>query len=168
MALKRSTRTFLDDCHHAGIEVSGTPACCAKREETLSAQISERESSNPSSRRESREASVIREAPPLPLARKQGLVPSQVDDPPSASGRPDRARELRPPNLPSLPMTSLSVQRTISMEDRPPNFGLVVPGVYRSSYPRPDDYPFIQQLGLKTMVYVRPIPLPLPTLCGSY
>ncbi|KAL2755280.1 hypothetical protein ACRALDRAFT_1043485 [Sodiomyces alcalophilus JCM 7366] len=153
MALKRSTRTFLDDCHHAGVEVTGTPACCAKREESLSTQVSEKESSNPSSRDGSREASVTLETPPFPLARKQGLVPPEVEHQPSASGRPDRARDLRPFNLPTLPTAPpSSMQRTTSMEDRPPNFGLVVPGVYRSSYPRPEDYPFIQQLGLKTMI----------------
>ena len=34
----------------------------------------------------------------------------------------------------------------------PVNFGIVVPGVYRSSYPRPQDYPFIKDLGLKTIM----------------
>ncbi|KAM0263793.1 hypothetical protein ACHAQJ_001111 [Trichoderma viride] len=38
------------------------------------------------------------------------------------------------------------------MEDRPVNFGLVVPGVYRSSYPKADDYGFIKGLKLKTVV----------------
>jgi hypothetical protein len=32
------------------------------------------------------------------------------------------------------------------------NFGTVVPGVYRSSYPRSHHYPFIQSLKLKTIV----------------
>jgi tyrosine-protein phosphatase SIW14 len=34
----------------------------------------------------------------------------------------------------------------------PDNFGLVVPGVYRSSYPKPDNYRFLQGLRLKTVV----------------
>ncbi|PSR97327.1 tyrosine phosphatase family-domain-containing protein [Coniella lustricola] len=34
----------------------------------------------------------------------------------------------------------------------PINFGTVVPGVYRSSYPQEADYPFIKKLGLKTIV----------------
>ncbi|ROT35221.1 hypothetical protein SODALDRAFT_321254 [Sodiomyces alkalinus F11] len=154
MASKRSTRTFLDDCHHADVEVSGTPSCCARREENPSSLFSETQSSN-SARRESREASLTVETPPpLPPIRKQGIAPSKVDHPPSASGRPDRGRDLRPLglNLPSLPTTPSSMQRTIPMEGRPPNFGVVVPGVYRSSYPGPEDFPFIQQLGLNTMV----------------
>ncbi|KAG6037167.1 hypothetical protein E4U41_005301 [Claviceps citrina] len=36
---------------------------------------------------------------------------------------------------------------------RPPiNFGLVVPGVYRSSYPKPEDYHFLSGLKLRTVV----------------
>lgn len=35
---------------------------------------------------------------------------------------------------------------------QPINFGTVVPGVYRSSYPKEDDYPFLQKLGLKTIM----------------
>jgi len=35
---------------------------------------------------------------------------------------------------------------------RPENFGVVVPGVYRSSFPQTADYAFIQRLGLKTIV----------------
>ncbi|KAM0451720.1 hypothetical protein ACHAPV_005920 [Trichoderma viride] len=38
------------------------------------------------------------------------------------------------------------------MEGRPINFGVVVPGVYRSSYPKADDYAFLKGLKLKTVV----------------
>ncbi|KAK4101100.1 hypothetical protein N658DRAFT_80285 [Parathielavia hyrcaniae] len=34
----------------------------------------------------------------------------------------------------------------------PGNFGVVVPGVYRSSFPQPEDYAFIQALRLKTII----------------
>ncbi|KAG5984596.1 hypothetical protein E4U55_004147 [Claviceps digitariae] len=34
----------------------------------------------------------------------------------------------------------------------PINFGLVVPGVYRSSYPKPEDHQFLSSLKLKTVV----------------
>ena len=37
-------------------------------------------------------------------------------------------------------------------DGRPENFGVVVPGVYRSSFPQSEDYPFIEGLKLKTMV----------------
>lgn len=39
---------------------------------------------------------------------------------------------------------------------RPINFGVVVPGVYRSSYPKPEDYGFLRNLGLKTVMYDNP------------
>jgi tyrosine-protein phosphatase SIW14 len=41
---------------------------------------------------------------------------------------------------------------TLSTEGQPTNFGTVVPGVYRSSYPQSEDYPFLEKLGLKTVV----------------
>ncbi|KFA70324.1 hypothetical protein S40285_01761 [Stachybotrys chlorohalonatus IBT 40285] len=36
--------------------------------------------------------------------------------------------------------------------DRPLNFGIVVPGIYRSSYPKPEDFGFLGNLRLKTIV----------------
>ncbi|KAK3937344.1 tyrosine phosphatase family-domain-containing protein [Diplogelasinospora grovesii] len=40
----------------------------------------------------------------------------------------------------------------ISLAGRPANFGIVVPGVYRSSFPQTEDYSFIENLKLKTIV----------------
>lgn len=37
---------------------------------------------------------------------------------------------------------------------RPVNFGVVVPGVYQSSYPQREDYAYLETLKLKTLVYV--------------
>ncbi|KAG5921172.1 hypothetical protein E4U42_005952 [Claviceps africana] len=39
-----------------------------------------------------------------------------------------------------------------AVDGLPVNFGLVVPGVYRSSYPKPEDYHFLGGLKLKTVV----------------
>lgn len=49
------------------------------------------------------------------------------------------------------------ISTQVSMDEKmptgqPTNFGTVVPGVYRSSYPQEADYPFIQKLGLKTIM----------------
>ncbi|KAF3765514.1 hypothetical protein M406DRAFT_321977 [Cryphonectria parasitica EP155] len=57
-------------------------------------------------------------------------------------------------------MTSLRTESSWSkdsVEDKavpgqPINFGTVVPGVYRSSYPQEADYPFIEKLGLRTII----------------
>ncbi|KAM0220629.1 hypothetical protein ACHAQI_000087 [Fusarium lateritium] len=54
--------------------------------------------------------------------------------------------------------SSLSAYQTPSPEHiaplngRPHNFGIVVPGVYRSSFPRSHDFDYIKGLGLKTIV----------------
>jgi tyrosine-protein phosphatase SIW14 len=48
------------------------------------------------------------------------------------------------PIVPEVPMVSNSA--------RPHNFGFVMPGIYRSSYPKPDDYGFIANLKLKTIL----------------
>lgn len=46
----------------------------------------------------------------------------------------------------------LTADGVVATANRPLNFGIVVPGVYRSSYPRPHDFEFIRGLGLKTIV----------------
>lgn len=60
----------------------------------------------------------------------------QVQDPPKQAN----------PNLKSHKLDGLN------QDDRPLNFGEVLPGVYRSSFPRTEDYPFYKKLGLKTVV----------------
>ncbi|KAJ4306783.1 tyrosine-protein phosphatase siw14 [Collariella sp. IMI 366227] len=44
------------------------------------------------------------------------------------------------------------LEKGLLCEGRPANFGIVVPGVYRSSFPQSDDYAFIKELKLKTIV----------------
>jgi hypothetical protein len=39
------------------------------------------------------------------------------------------------------------------IEGRPLNFGIVVPGIYRSGYPQTEDHDYLRSLGLKTIVY---------------
>jgi tyrosine-protein phosphatase SIW14 len=39
------------------------------------------------------------------------------------------------------------------VDGRPLNFGIVLPGtIYRSSFPKPDNLPFLGTLGLKTVL----------------
>ncbi|KUI73855.1 Tyrosine-protein phosphatase SIW14 [Cytospora mali] len=47
-------------------------------------------------------------------------------------------------------LDELDEEKTIP--DQPTNFGIVVPGVYRSSFPQESDYAFIQKLKLKTII----------------
>lgn len=44
------------------------------------------------------------------------------------------------------------LEESLQVEGRPTNFGIVVPGVYRSSFPQSEDYAFIEGLKLKTIV----------------
>lgn len=54
-------------------------------------------------------------------------------------------------SLPSIAAGHTS-RHTIPKAGRPANFGVVVPGVYRSSYPTYEDFGFVKELGLKTIV----------------
>ncbi|RCI16049.1 hypothetical protein L249_3175 [Ophiocordyceps polyrhachis-furcata BCC 54312] len=56
-----------------------------------------------------------------------------------------------------LDTTTSTVTRSSSLTSdlsagRPANFGVVLPHVYRSSYPQPENYAFLQSLKLKTVV----------------
>jgi tyrosine-protein phosphatase SIW14 len=53
----------------------------------------------------------------------------------------------------SLASTDYDFQDNFPVEGRPANFGVVAPGVYRSSFPQPENYAFVKSLKLKTMVY---------------
>jgi tyrosine-protein phosphatase SIW14 len=45
-----------------------------------------------------------------------------------------------------------SPEQVASFDGRPFNFGVVIPGVYRSSFPKSHDFEYIKGLGLKTIV----------------
>jgi tyrosine-protein phosphatase SIW14 len=47
-----------------------------------------------------------------------------------------------------------SPEQVASFDGRPFNFGVVIPGVYRSSFPKSHDFEYIKGLGLKTIVLV--------------
>lgn len=57
-------------------------------------------------------------------------------------------------------VSSLATESSVSKETaesrnilgQPANFGTVVPGIYRSSYPKEADYAFLQKLKLKTIM----------------
>lgn len=74
---------------------------------------------------------------------------------------PDALRDIEPPHAvqayshsAKAPLRPNPTLPLIPSDGRPKNFGVVVPGVYRSSFPQSEDYPFIEGLKLKTMVLV--------------
>lgn len=60
----------------------------------------------------------------------------------------------RPQELPNHIKSSLKSHKldSLGQDGRPLNFGEVLPGIYRSSFPKAEDYPFYKRLGLKTVV----------------
>lgn len=49
-------------------------------------------------------------------------------------------------------MSQPSEHPVAPLTGRPDNFGIVIPGIYRSSYPKGEDFEYIKSLGLKTIV----------------
>jgi tyrosine-protein phosphatase SIW14 len=47
-------------------------------------------------------------------------------------------------------------QRTAAVYVPPLNFAMVSPGIYRSGYPVPCNFPFLRKLGLKSIVHLGP------------
>ncbi|KAG9506672.1 hypothetical protein J7337_000206 [Fusarium musae] len=52
----------------------------------------------------------------------------------------------------SLSTSSRTSNSSAPFNGRPHNFGVVIPGVYRSSFPRSHDFEYLKGLGLKTIV----------------
>lgn len=60
--------------------------------------------------------------------------------------------ELTDFNKAQPPYSVVDSEYTHVAGEKPHNFGLVVPGIYRSSFPQPANYGFVQGLQLKTIV----------------
>jgi tyrosine-protein phosphatase SIW14 len=60
--------------------------------------------------------------------------------------------DIEPANHTQDSTTTVSRSESPQEDGRPINFGLVLPGIYRSSYPQTRDYPFLESLHLNTVV----------------
>ncbi|KAL2265304.1 hypothetical protein VTJ83DRAFT_6404 [Remersonia thermophila] len=100
---------------------------------------------------------------PSPLVRPaDGQQHGNVDDNPlflstgddRHRSQPDLIHDVfhPPPTPQQLADSMLDAERGLPATGRPVNFGVVVPGVYRSSFPKAEDYGFIKELKLKTIV----------------
>ncbi|KAK4166245.1 putative tyrosine-protein phosphatase [Cladorrhinum sp. PSN259] len=72
-----------------------------------------------------------------------------------SSGAPEIRDAFHPSSETDTDDVTTSVydlEKSFPVEGRPSNFGIVVPGVYRSSFPQTEDYTFIEGLKLKTIV----------------
>lgn len=91
---------------------------------------------------------------PSAKERDNGLAAIQRAN--KAHGKPGSI-ELGPSTVLMDQVLSLDVNLPVEYPEapltgRPINFGVVVPGVYRSSYPQREDYAYIQTLKLKTLM----------------
>lgn len=74
-----------------------------------------------------------------------------------AGGIPDASTSFRdifypPLSVPHAAGLAIDLEKGLPTEGRPANFGIVAPGVYRSSFPKADDFDFLRGLKLKTVM----------------
>ncbi|KIL86545.1 hypothetical protein FAVG1_10375 [Fusarium avenaceum] len=138
MASKRNSRLFVDEPTHTK-EGQQTPN---------GTQFRSRQGSRSSSRDD-----MLQEVDAALLNgrdtnRSQGFA--AVDMEPSLSASSSRTSDSSTSSTTTY--QPLSSEYVAPLNGRPHNFGIVVPGVYRSSFPRSHDFEYIKGLGLKTIV----------------
>ncbi|KAG6005004.1 hypothetical protein E4U21_000577 [Claviceps maximensis] len=162
MAKKRNSRVYVDEPsqHQGHKDVS--------HHQTMSAYISRRSSWN-SLKDESLQLAQDMEVSQMSgptasetnaaLSRSQNMACNSTKAPIISGSISSNVMSEKPSS--SSSMSSLSSSSTISdstdhhrpvANNHPINFGLVIPGVYRSSYPKPEDHEFLGGLKLKTVV----------------
>jgi tyrosine-protein phosphatase SIW14 len=180
MTSKRNSRAFLDEAAHRGDGQQKYTSYRSRRnsrssnrednavngldgEETSSSNSPTRDSSSASRSHSAsalnKEASSIVSAAMSQAKGLQYLHPSRTlyphEDDHAVLSFKDLSADLLKAELTSVVAPAIAIQSDLvapPLDGRPHNFGVVVPGVYRSSYPKPEHYKFIQDLQLKTMV----------------
>lgn len=73
-----------------------------------------------------------------------------------ADGQKSNAADANTNIVPGMDYSNLVMETVCSRQQFVPplNFSLVEDGIYRSGFPMPINYPFLKQLGLKTIVYL--------------
>lgn len=161
MVSKRSTRLFLEDAGgHPEEDPAYRPKPNSKQEDVIPLEMAEKYQAKGPSRQGSRESVAPLEATMDVYVQKQVIL--TVEDEllkTSAAGEKDVLRRedglLKVAEHLQTPLASPispGIERVLPIDGRPINFGVVVPGVYRSSYPKPEDFGFIRNLGLKSIV----------------
>ncbi|KAF6831604.1 tyrosine phosphatase [Colletotrichum plurivorum] len=166
MVSKRSTRMFLEDAGgHPEEDPAYRPARRnSKNEDMMSLDLAEKYQSQVPSRQGSREpvASIettmdVYVQKQITLSVEEELLKATANtvEKGVAQQRRDEGGLVKfADQLPSplASPTSPGIERVLPIDGRPINFGVVVPGIYRSSYPKPEDFGFIRNLGLKSIV----------------
>ncbi|KHN94812.1 tyrosine phosphatase [Metarhizium album ARSEF 1941] len=150
MAFKRSSRIF------ANQGAAGDPG---HQSQMASAYLSQRSSRNSlqdgsieaaHDKEESQRNDAITRESQATTSRSHSLAASDKDTLMNTSSRcaENTATSMSPSTSVSDSLDCL----VPGSNGRPINFGVVFPGVYRSSYPKPQDYHFLGDLGLKTIL----------------
>ncbi len=144
---KRNSRPFVESDMEKSADILQEKR--AVRQEEVGSEDKDRASSTSTSATQSIQASpVIR-----PVEGQEDVEVLRFVGP----GRFASSCEVGDPFHPRTVKTSLGCstdehEKSLPVEGRPVNFGVVVPGVYRSSFPQSQDYEFIETLKLKTIV----------------
>ena len=157
---KRSARTYIDDMennsdHQLTRVARNDEAILDERGRKNSTSTSTSSRSSQSSRQTSIEAPAV----PAVAEWEHEIVKASPSENRSYIDGPFSSGLLDPSG--ALPMfgtcatnSNINMEEFLPTTDRPSNFGVVVPGVYRSSFPKTEDHEFISGLKLKTIVLV--------------
>ena len=175
MTSKRNSRAFQDEAAHRGEgQQKHTPyrsrrnSRSSSREDTAVNSLDGEESSSSSSTKDS--SGISRNQSASTLGKDaSGIVAATMSQ---AKGTHDthphrplnmkiiilfqeQSANLLKAELASVVAPTIALKTDLAappLDGRPHNFGVVAPGVYRSSYPKPEHFKFIQDLKLKTVV----------------
>jgi tyrosine-protein phosphatase SIW14 len=173
MALKRNSRVFVEDGARADeMQQRTVPAPYRSRRNSRSSAKEDKLLNAMDLEDVQRNGIIIRETSTITRSQAGVVISKELSVGATTASRGEKTTEqmwamnseapadwtvdqigARSSSLPSRPMAEWSSEfPSVPVADRPTNFGVVIPGVYRSSYPKPDDYEFIKGLKLKTMV----------------
>jgi tyrosine-protein phosphatase SIW14 len=135
MASKRNSRAFVDDHTHItrGQQIPNNTQFRSRQ--------GSRSTSKEDMKQEVEEVINMNRSQSITAVAMETSLSAQTSDSDSRSSSISRGR-IQPS------------EHVKSFDGRPFNFGIVIPGVYRSSFPKSHDFEYIKGLGLKTIVLV--------------
>ncbi|ODA78087.1 hypothetical protein RJ55_06690 [Drechmeria coniospora] len=145
MTSKRSSRAYVDEAQYQadGYPKAAVTSCYGSRRDS----------------RGSIKDDLVQLVQEMDDGQRNGVPPRDASSVARSVARAVAARDAMAATTRMVEKTAAAPPATMSDEypaapvvGRPVNFGVVVPGVYRSSYPKPDDYDFLRSLRLKTVV----------------
>ena len=156
MASKRNSRVYVDDAFIQRDEIEARMASHLSHRSSRSSLNGDGSSAFVDMGDLQRQSSISWESTSSSTSSSSGKdVPKDLDDKGKAHDPAHRAPKL---TVIVISISASSTELTAAeyplpvAAGRPLNFGVVIPGVYRSSYPKPNDYAFLRDLNLKTVM----------------